>query len=115
MCGAGGGRGSHTEVFGGNERGLDEDSKQKHSELARRSNSTANGATARVVWWLKQEGPRVLTQHTTVLMCDWSETWPACTVVQKVLGSVPGSVQFRVRRFHECSLGPEISPNTLNT
>lgn len=105
-------------MFSGNERGLDEDSKQKHSELARRLNSRANGATTRVVWWLKQEGPRVLTQQTRVLMCDWSKTWPACTVVQKVLGSIPGSVQFCVEsmhRFHECSLGPEISPNTLNT
>lgn len=39
--GRGRGRGSHAEVFGGNERGLDGDSKQKHSELARRLNSTA--------------------------------------------------------------------------
>lgn len=69
----------------GNERGLDGDSKQKHSELARRLNSTANGATTRVVRWLKQEGPRVLTR---VLMCYWSRTRPACTVVQKVLGSI---------------------------
>lgn len=59
----------HTELFSRNERVLVDNSKQKHGELARRLNGGGEWrVTTRVVWWVLQEGPHVLTQPTRALI-----------------------------------------------